>query len=144
MSNIRPATVADLPRLTQLAQLEHAQSRFKDREFDRAYAAHNFEQCIKGMLSRVFMSESQLGFIAGCVQPKMFSKYMSAYELAWYSEDGSGMSLLAAFIAWARKMRALDLIVSNYAGIKDPEKFARVLRRSGFEMLGTSYTKKLN
>lgn len=141
--NVRPATVGDVMRLTQLAQLEHAQSRFKDRPFDRSYAARNFEQCINGLASRVFVSEAELGFIAGIAQPKLFCKFHTAYELAWYAEDGSGFSLLKAFTEWARKMRCLDLVVSNYAGIKDNEKFTRVMRRAGFEMLGSSYTKPL-
>lgn len=141
--NVRPATVADVPRLTQLAQLEHAQSRFRDRPFDRAYAAHNFAQCINGLASRVFVSETELGFIAGIAQPKLFCKFHTAYELAWYAEDGSGFMLLTAFTDWAKKMRCLDLVVSNYAGIKDSEQFTRVMRRAGFELLGSSYTKSL-
>jgi hypothetical protein len=140
---VRRATIDDLAQLVKLAQLEHARSTFSGLMFDRPYVAQSMGSCIRGMSSAVFIAESGLGFIAGIVQPKLFSKYMSAYELAWYSEDASGLALLRAFTDWAQKMCAVDLIVSNYAGIKSAERFTRVMQRSGFSVLGTSYTRQL-
>jgi hypothetical protein len=77
------------------------------------------------------------------LQPTLFNRYFIAYELCWYAEDGQGMSLLRAFCDWAKKMRATDVVLSNYAGIKDAEKFSRVMRRAGFDPLGASYIKPL-
>lgn len=141
---VRAATAADIPRLVQLARMEHARSRFKDETLSAEVATHNFGHCIGGMLSKVFISENGYGFIAGFVQPSLFSKFFRAYELAWYSEDGSGLSLLGAFTDWAGKMRATDVVVSNYAAIVAQDKFERVMRRSGFDCMGSSYIKKLN
>ena len=140
---VRPATAADVPRLVQLAQLEHARSRFKTQRFVSEVAERNFEQAIAGMLTRVFISEERLGFIGGVLQPTLFNKFFTAYELCWYAEDGSGLTLLKAFCEWAKKMRAVEVIVSNYAGIKEPEKFTRVLKRAGFDPIGSSYCMKL-
>jgi hypothetical protein len=138
---VRPAILSDVPRLVALAQIEHAASRFKDRSFNKFAATANMEQAVSGLLTRVFISDG--GFIAGMVQPSLFNRYFTAYELCWYAEDGSGMKLLKAFADWAKKMRAVDLVVSNYAGMKDESKFTRVMHRAGFEPLGTSYTKPL-
>jgi hypothetical protein len=139
--SVRPATIADVPRLVQLAQVEHARSRFKDKPFDKLVAITNMEQAVTGLLTRVFISDC--GFLAGMLQPSLFNRYFIAYELCWYAEDGQGMRLLAAFCDWAKKMRAVDVVVSNYAAIKDPHKFSRVMRRAGFAPLGASYIKPL-
>jgi hypothetical protein len=40
-------------------------------------------------------------------------------------------------------MRASSLVVHNYAGIKSPKTFNRVMSRKGFNVLGTTYTLKL-
>lgn len=140
----RPATLEDVPRLLQLAQREHALSRFAGKPFDPLVATRNLEQAIAGMLTCVLISDSGRGFIAGVLQSSLFNRFFIAYELAWYAEDGSGMALLGAFAEWARNMLALDLVVSNYAGIKDDARFARVMQRAGFQALGASYIKSLN
>lgn len=138
---IRAATLSDVPKLVQLAQVEHAASRFRERRFDKQVATANMEQAVTGMLSRVFISP--MGFIAGILQPCLFNRYFTAYELCWYAEDGAGMRLLNAFCEWAKSMRATEVVLSNYAGIKDAGRFGRVMKRSGFNALGSSYTKPL-
>ena len=140
---IRPATLADVPRLLHLAMLEHARSQFKGEKFEAAVAQSHLEHAIAGMLSRVLVSDAGLGYIAGILQPRIFNRAWVAYELAWYAEDGSGMALLNAFCDWARKMRAVSVVVSNYAGINEPAKFTRVMKRGGFDLLGSSYCKSL-
>lgn len=139
----RRATAADVPRLVQLAQLEHARSRFSGRRFDREYTAQAFEHAIGGLATLVLISATGLGFIGGMVQPNLFNRYLTAYELAWYAEDGSGIALLDGLTTWARRMRAVDLVVSNFADIKDPQRFARVMNRRGFAELGMTFTKNL-
>jgi hypothetical protein len=139
----RVATLADVPRLVQLGQLEHARSRFKDHPFDKLHATANMERAVAGMLTRVFISDSGLGFVGGMVQPNLFNRFFTAYELCWYAEDGSGIELLRAFEHWARGMRAVELVISNYGGISEPQKFGRVMQRAGFAHLGSSYVKKL-
>lgn len=141
---VRRATRDDVASLTRLAQLEHARSQFKNERFDSVVAARNFELCATGTLSAVFISGSGLGFIAGCVQPGLYNGRMTAHELAWYAEDGSGFALLDAFTQWANLMRATRVVVANFAGIKDAPKFTRVLGRKGFSCLGPTFSKPLN
>jgi hypothetical protein len=77
------------------------------------------------------------------LQPMLFNKYFTAYELCWFSLDGSGIALLNAFCEWARKMRAVEVVLSNYANIKSDATFTRVMQRKGFQVLGTTYCKSL-
>ena len=140
---VRCATTDDIPRLMELARAEHMDSRFKHEQFDSVVSARNFESAIRGMLTCVFISEKQGGFIAGMVQPCLHNKFMRAYELCWYAQDGSGLQLLDALTKWAKKMRALEVVVSNYAGMVPADKFTAVMKRKGFPILGTSYSKNL-
>ena len=141
--NCHQAKLSDIPRLLQLAEIEHGRSQFKEQKFDAAFSQYNLEQAVSGALSRVFISDAQGGFIAGVMQPCLYNKFFRAYELCWYAEDGSGLALLDAFCDWAKKMRAVDVVVSNYAGLIPSEKFTRVIKRKGFKHLGSTYSKQL-
>lgn len=139
---IRRATIDDLDRLVNLARLEHAASRMGKYPFDEARVRQSFTGAIGGLASSVFVSESDgqvTGLIAGMVQVNLFNRYMTAYELMWFAVDGSGMKLLAALKEWASKMRCIEFVVHNYAGIKCPASFNKVMARKGFDQLGTSF-----
>lgn len=137
----RRAVITDLPRLVELASAEHGRSRFASIPFEPMRAQQTLERFITGFDTAVFISER--GFIMGMVQALAFSRLWNAYEVAWYSEDASGMDLLKAFIKWADGMKALEVVVHNYAGVVDAERFSKVLGRKGFSPLGSSYIKKL-
>jgi hypothetical protein len=133
------AVPADIPMLMAMARQEHALSQFANIPFDDARAEQTFRVFIDGMATVVFITEG--GFIMGMVQPLAFSRLWNAYEMAWFSEDGSGLDLLKAFTKWAVGMRAINVIVHNYAGMVPAEKFNKVLHRKGFKTLGASYSK---
>lgn len=137
----RHATISDLDTLVFMAREEHCQSNRSDEPFDALCVQHTFGEFITGMAKTVFISNG--GFIMGVVQPKLFNRTLSAYEVAWFSNDGSGMELLDAFSKWAKSMRAKELIVHNYAGIIDQERFKRVMRRKGLKPIGCAYSKQL-
>lgn len=140
---VRRAVSTDIPRLLQLAQVEHERSRFRGARFDRAHCERGFAAAIGGMASVVLVSESGLGLIAGMVQGNLFNRFCTAYELLWYAEDGSGMELLRGLTDWARRMRAVELVVHDYAQINDAHQLSRVMARNGFSTLGTTYVKSL-
>lgn len=145
-STIRRATREDLPALVALALREHAASRMADQPVEMAQVEASFLGVIHGLAGAVFVSEEagQLrGLIAGIVQPGLFNRRQTAYELLWYAEDGSGLRLLAALQTWARRMRAVELVVHNYAGIADPARFTKVMARRGFGVMGTAYVSAL-
>lgn len=138
---VRRAITEDITRLIELAREEHAVSRFARLPFDAQRVEESFLAMVNGMGSAVFMSEG--GYIVGVVQSMLFNRFWNAYELAWYSKDGSGMALLDALADWAHAMRAVDLVVHNYAGVVAPERFTKVLARRGFSQLGASYVKQI-
>lgn len=146
MATIRRATRDDLPGLVELALREHAKSRMASQPIDLEHVQNSFLAAIHGMASAVFVSDEHgelSGLIAGLLQPGLFNRRASVYELLWYAEDGSGMRLLAALKDWARRMRAVQLVVHNYAGIAAPSTFNKVMARQGFGVLGTAYVSAL-
>lgn len=143
---IRRATRDDLPALCALALREHAQSRMSGHPVDMGRVETSFLGAIHGLASAVFVSEHDGvlgGLIAGMVQPNLFNRFTTAYELLWYAEDGTGLLLLAELKEWASRMRAVELVVHNYAGIADPDKFNKAMARKGFDPLGASYVAAL-
>jgi hypothetical protein len=135
------ATVDNLDMLVEMAQKEHAMSRFHDQPFDAKRVAMNFHTVISGMTGVVFITRG--GFIVGMVQPCLFNRYLTAYELAWYAEDGSGIELLRELIKWSKAMKVVELVLHNYAGYVPDERFTRVSKRIGFEKLGAAYALNL-
>lgn len=133
----RHATTSDFDRLVELARREHAKSRLSDKPFDALLVQHTFGEFITGMGKTLLMTDG--GFIMGLVQPVLFNRSCNAYEVAWYAEDGKGMELLKAFVRWAKRMRANEVIVHNYSGIK-ADRFDRVIQRAGFNPIGRSYS----
>lgn len=141
--SVRRATIEDLAQLVRLGHLEHARSRWAAQKFDAEHVARSFTAFIQGMASAVFISRSGLGFIGGLVQPNLINRHWTAYEVAWYSEDGTGLRLLDALSAWARKANAVELIVHNYSGLNDATQFGRVMQRRGFLPIGGTFAKPL-
>lgn len=133
----RHATTHDFDRLVDLARNEHAKSSQSHRQFDALLVQHTFGEFITGLGKTVLMTDG--GFIMGLVQPTLFNRCCNAYEVAWYAEDGKGIDLLHAFIKWAKNMRADEIVVHNYSGIKS-ERFDRVIQRCGFKPIGRSYS----
>ena len=139
---IRRATTDDVPALVQLAQLEHGLSRMSHTPFDADFVAQRFSQAVTGLSSAVFVSDSDgevKGLIAGAVQQNLHNRFGTAYELLWFAVDGSGLKLLQTLRDWARRMRATALIANNHAGIKDPDRFNKVMARKGYTQLGASF-----
>lgn len=146
MTTIRRATRDDLPGLVALALREHAASQMASQPIEMAQVQASFLGVIQGLAGAVFVSEEGgelRGLIAGMVQPGLFNRRQTAYELLWYAEDGSGLRLLAALRDWACSMRAVQLVVHNYAGIADPIRFNKVMARRGFGVMGTAYVSPL-
>ena len=136
---VRVATLDDVPALMELAHLEHAVSRFSGVPFEDEQASATFRRFLTELHTVVFKSDR--GFLMGLVQPLPFSRRWMAYEVAWLALDGEGLQLLRAFEGWAARMRAVEVVVHNYAGIVEPQIFAKVMQRKGFARLGESFIK---
>jgi len=142
MMLIRRATIDDVPALVRLAKVEHGLSRMAQTPFDADFVAQRFSQAVTGLSSAVFVSDSDgevKGLIAGAVQQNLHNRYCTAYELLWFAVDGSGLKLLEALKTWAKRMRATAVVANNHAGIKDTERFNKVMARKGYTQLGASF-----
>lgn len=143
---IRRATLQDLDELCRLSRLEHAQSRMSAQPYEPEKVRQSFSAAVTGMSAAVFVSETPDGLgglIVGMVQGNLFNRFWSAYEVLWFATDGSGLKLLEALKDWAGRMRCTELVIHNYAGIKSPESFNKVMTRKGFGHLGTSFVAAL-
>lgn len=124
---IKPATEADLPRVADMALkfvtaagLPHAQADkmagFVRQIFDNPNG---------------FIAVSKGGFIGGLLAPLYYNPdHLEAHELAWWSEDGQGLSLLAEFEEWARKSGAKQIVLSTLA--TTDARALKLLARRGF------------
>ena len=143
---IRRATADDVTALGELTQREHGHSRFAHTPFDVQVVHARFAGAIANLTSVVFVSETEGqidGVIAGAIQPNLHNRFATVYELLLYSEGRQGLRLLDALKEWANTMRATALVVHNYAGIKAQDTFNQVMQRRGFDLLGQSYTTRL-
>ena len=143
---LRRATIDDVPALVRLAKVEHGLSRMAHTPFDPAFASERFTGAVLGLSSAVFVSETDgevKGLIAGAMQQNLHNRYGTVYELLWFAVDGSGLKLLQALRDWAKRMRATAIVANNHAGIKDPERFNKVMARKGYAQLGTSFMAQL-
>ena len=139
---LRRATIDDVPALVRLAKVEHGLSRMAHTPFDPAFASERFTGAVLGLSSAVFVSETDgevKGLIAGAMQQNLHNRYGTVYELLWFAVDGSGLKLLQALRDWAKRMRATAIVANNHAGIKDPERFNKVMARKGYTQLGPSF-----
>lgn len=124
MARVRLATAADVLRVVDWCCLlnERIDCAIKP---DRPWVASVIARLIGSPDSVVFVSDG--GFIAGSLQPTLASPQIVAMEHGWYSSDGSGRALLAAFENWAAERGAVLIQLST--GATGPD-----LSRIGYRM----------
>lgn len=140
MRKVRYATEDDIFRLVELAKEEHALSAWASLPFDAASTAASMREFIEGFNRTMLITDG--GYLAGVLQPLAFHvKHLVAMEYAWFANDGSGQSLIAAFERWAQNMSAVAVVANDH---RPDTRLRRVLvARRGYEQLGASLVKKL-
>lgn len=135
---VREATRDDLPHLLSMAQAFHEQQGLP-YAFDRVHMAGVFGALIEARASTVLIRGQ--GFICGSVAPALSSpKWLSGFELLWWSEDGGGLRLMRGFEDWARRMGAHEVKFSHPI---ENERAGEVLTRKGHAPAEIIYTKRL-
>lgn len=135
---IRPATDADVPHIVEMAlKFIEAGGLPEGRPDDLA-------QFARGLLANDagFLAVSKAGFIAGFAAPLYYRPdYLEAHEVAWWSEDGQGLYLLAAFEEWAQQIGAQQAVLST---IHTTDKRASLwLERKGYAPTETNFRKAI-
>lgn len=121
---MRQATTADIPALVEMGH------RFHDAKREPfPFIADDFAASMERLIKHGFVAIEGRGFIAGAIAPALQNVgHLTAHEILWWSEDGNGAALLAAFEAWAAQHGA-GVKVSHKASDKA---VTRLLRRHGY------------
>lgn len=133
------ANVSDIPLIVEMAREEHGQSRWADTPFDEQATRETIALFLRSFGHTVFMTPN--AYLLGLIQPMGFSRRTIAIEYAWYSRDGSGMSLLRAFEAWGKNMGADEVVVHDHVS---QGRLARILqRRHAYQPVGTTLIRSI-
>jgi len=120
---IRPATLADIPRLVEMGRENYRDMGGDAADYDPAAAARFASEFIMPS-GAVFLSDG--GMIGGVLCPRWQAPgVVEAVEMMWWAGDGSGFRLLRRFCEWAQENGAQPVITT---GQDIP---ARVLSRYG-------------
>lgn len=138
---IRPATLADIPRLAEWGQ------RFADKAgltdhvgYNPAHMEKTFRLMIEGEHYAVLVGED--GAIGGGRAPHPFNfDHWFASEMFWWSEGREGLRLLSAFEDWARE-RCQSVTMITLEAV-NPERMAGFYQRRGFNPVERSFMKVL-
>jgi GNAT superfamily N-acetyltransferase len=142
---IRPATEADLPRLIELGEAMHAESRFRDVAFNREKVERLLGNLMLGA-GCVMVAERDgeiIGGFAGGLTAYYFSDDLMATDLALFvSSDRRGgiaaVALVRSFIEWAHERGAREVLLGTNFGNDSPanELYARI----GLKQVGNLFS----
>ena len=85
------------------------------------------------------------GAVCGFVVPSPFGKFMTAMDLFWYAEDGSGFALFQMYLNWAqsfKQVKQVDFMNSFKFDVEDT-RMDKTMKRLGFAPTGKHYMKVL-
>lgn len=148
---IRPATLADVPAITQLGERFHGEAGWAD------ISSFNAENCASSLTAMVENPEAILlvaekdgrivGMAGGMTFPLYFNaSHRSGQELFWYVEpglrDGTGGRLLDAMEQAARDRGCQSWIMIALDKV-DPELTGRLYRRRGYRASEHSWIRRL-
>lgn len=107
---ITRATPDDIPHMVRLGALNYAAVN-PDADYDPEAAAHFLREMV---FKRGAAFISHGGMIGGVLCPRWCApRQVEAVEMLWYAGDGTGARLLAAFIGWARRCKAVPVVTSR-------------------------------
>lgn len=146
---IRPATVADVPRLVEMACRFRRETAYARRARERpeqlAALASGLIEGDRGiMLVAVDVDGAIVGMIGLLVFPHPVSGIDTAGELVWWIEpeqraSGLGRQLLDYAEAWARQMGAQDVQMIEPVGTG----LGQFYTRHGYDALEIAWVKRL-
>lgn len=140
---IRPATHEDIPRLVELGEEMHKESRFACLPFDEDKVRRLFAHLIESPDGLMIVAEENgvvIGGFAGMVHEYYFSRAKLACDFALFvcHEYRGGMAaprLMKAYIAWAKERGALMIQAGITTGVH-VEQTSRLYEKLGFKNAG--------
>ncbi|MCC7310798.1 MAG: GNAT family N-acetyltransferase [Sulfuritalea sp.] len=142
---IRPATLADLPRLIQLAKTMHAESRLAVLSFNPDKVLAMLTYCLQSGLLLVAERDGEIiGGFAGIIEEHWFSDDLVATDMGLFVEPGkrggfAAAALVSAFLDWAeqRGAKMTDILINTGVRVEDT---AKLLDRLGGGRVGLIYS----
>lgn len=146
---IRPATLADIPRLVELGAMLHSMSSYSTLGFVPERAAETLRRLIEGD-GVVFVADRDgvvVGGMAGAIATHWFSDETLAFDYSLFVDPKSrhgitAAKLVAAFEEWARLRGARMVSMGITTGLH-VEQTARFYRALGFEDAGLLFRKEI-
>jgi GNAT superfamily N-acetyltransferase len=143
---IRPANYEDIPRLVELGEVMHGESRYRVLP----YAPNKVFGLLANMIEKadglLIVSEKNgeiVGGFAGMVVEHWFSNSRIATDFALFihPEHRGGMTaarLLKAFVTWARERGAVLITAGITTGVTT-DSSTRLYQAIGFEPVGIAF-----
>lgn len=158
--SVRPAQVADIMRVLEVAEAAKKKSRYTDFEIDDLYArkfmakavhTHEFSN-FGGTFFLVCETDGIVeGYILGFLDKVyQIGKKLVAVETHFYTTDKASprdaLQMLNSFIAWGEENeKVLDIFMStsDFGGDIDA-RYEELLKRKGFKPCGTNFAKRVS
>jgi GNAT superfamily N-acetyltransferase len=139
---IRPAIPEDLDALGDLLLEAHSKEFSRSISLDESRMRYALMQYIVHQRKFSFVSNDVGGGLFGEVERGWNSRELMASDLFFYARDGSGVSLLRAFIKWARRSGASRIVITTTSGMDD-ERVSRFLEKMGLTKVGAVHMQVL-
>lgn len=143
MINIRRIEEADLPGLVEMGRRMHAESAYREFEFDTAKVRFMLRQIISNgdLLGLAAEREGELiGAFLGGMHPMTWCNGSAAGDLILYVDrpwrgSSAASRLVKEYVKWAKDRGADMITIANSTEI-DAERVGRFYERAGFERIG--------
>lgn len=145
--SIRHATLAEVPVTVMLAQAMHAETAYRNLEFDQAKVTELFTRLVQdepGCLLVVEKDDVLVGFLAGGIGEDYFGPGQFAFEFGVYLDPRHrggvcGARLVQAFLAWADSLGVHRKHMAVSTGITT-DRTGALYEKLGAERAGNLYT----
>ena len=143
---IRPATTDDIDQMIELGEVMWAESRYSKMNLDLAKGRHVLTALLAFARGIVFVKELAgriIGMFWGMVEEHFFGTSLRSFDLILYVHPDhrtgrTGLALLKAYIAKAKELGAVDIMIGNTTDI-DADKVGRLYEAVGFKRVGGLY-----
>jgi hypothetical protein len=140
--NIRPAVLADIPAIVELAVESVSQDPIPVR-IDREGMADTARELIAGNSHFSWVAEVDgkiVGAVGASTGPGFWFERSQSSVLMFYSKSpGAGIALLRQYAKWVKSRPAIKMAVFSLERAADP-RIGRLLQRLGFGMMNPQYT----
>lgn len=152
MIEIRKATEADLPRLTEMGRQFYSAAKLDDiTPFNESFLLALAHKCLQDQDKAIFVAvrdDRPVGMVLLALLPfTLGPDARFAYEIAWWVDEdercsGAGLQLFEAIEAWAKSVGATHiqmaaLATSNHAAV------AGMYLKQGFHLLESAYLRRV-